>query len=173
MRAHTETRRARPVHTALLLAVLTGFVFVIASCVTVNVTNVADGNARVRITLPDTPSGYTRYVRSGESISTFSEYGGTVTVTVIPDEQYRQLLMDLRTKISGRLFDERQSLGQSDIEALRDRLNELDRLLEESGRDGASCSVKTSDYATVNVILGWDNTTSDWDLNCSVINQES
>jgi hypothetical protein len=141
--------------------------------VTVNVVNATDVNARVRITLPDTPNGYTRLVRAGESTSTFSQYGGTVTITVIPDEEYRQLLVDLRNEISRRLFQERQALSASDVSNLSSRLNEVDQLLKDLGRQGANCSVKTSDFATVTAVLTWDTSISNWNLSCSVQNEES
>lgn len=165
-----SSKRQRCLSVVLLLAVSA---LVMTACVTVEVANISETRARVRITLPDTPSGYTRLVRAGQSTSTFSEYGGTVTVTVLPDEQYRQLLQDLRTEITRRLFEDRQTLSASDVSTLVNRLNDVEESMAQLEREGASCSVRTSDFATVTAILSWDDSISNWSLSCAVRDEDS
>jgi len=160
-----------PVFVTLLL--ITTVALIITACVNVEVINLAETSARVRITLPDTPSGYTRFIRAGESTSTFSEYGGTVTVTVLPDEEYRELVMGLRNEISRRLFEDRETLTATQVSQLTERLNEVDKMMDDFGREGASCSVKASDYAHVTALLTWDTSAANWSLSCSVQNEES
>jgi len=151
-----------------LLILLCLALVLLAGCTTVDVINLSELNARVLIQLPDQPGGVSRSIGSGNSTSTFSNYGGTVTITVLPDERYRELLLDLQTEISNRLFEERASLSASDVSLLVERLNEIDSALEELADDGASCSVVAPDFSSVTAVLNWSTSASNWELSCSV-----
>ena len=59
----------------------------LTSCVTVDVINLSELNARVLIRLPDAPGGYTRLIRPSDSTSTFSNHGGRVTIQTLPGAQ--------------------------------------------------------------------------------------
>ena len=148
-----------------LLMFLTG-------CVTVEVFNLSELNARVLIRLPDTPGGYTRHIRPGSSTSTFSNHGGAVTIQTLPDEQFRQLLGDLRTEINRKLFEEGESLSAEDVARLVSRLEEIDDLVEQMADDGTSCSVNAPDFSSVTAILNWDSANGKWALSCSVATDE-
>ena len=151
----------------LLVLVCASLLF-LAGCTTVDVINLSELNARVLIQLPDQPGGVSRSIGPGNSTSTFSNYGGTVTITVLADEAYRELLLDLQTEISRRLFEERASLSAADVSLLVERLNEIDSLLEEMADDGASCSVVAPDFSSVTAVLNWSTAANSWELSCSV-----
>lgn len=151
----------------LLILVFASVLF-LAGCTTIDVLNVSDSNARVLIQMPDQPGGVTRFLRPGDSTSTFSNYGGTVTITVLPDEEYRQLLKDLQTEISRRLFEEAASLSAADVSRLTERLNEVDAQLEQMADEGASCSVRAPDFSSVTAVLSWSGSANNWELSCSV-----
>ncbi len=173
MLKRTNRERTKRLTFPLTAILMTVFALVAAACVDVNVTNTADLRARVRITLPDTPAGYTRLVPPGGTTSTFSEFGGTVTVTVLPDEDYRDLLLELRVAIGRKLLEDSETLSGSDVVNLVERLVEVNGQLRDLAGDGASCSVDAPDFSTVTVVLSWDLTTSTWSLSCSAVAESS
>jgi hypothetical protein len=149
------------------LTILLVATMALTGCTTVDVFNISESSARVRITLPDTPAGYTRYIRGGDVTSTFSQYGGTVTVTVLPDQQYRELLTDLAKLISDRLWVERETLSADDVSRLVSRLQDVNQELERQAQVGASCSVRVSDFGSVTATVSWDSGLSNYMVSCS------
>jgi hypothetical protein len=156
----------------ILWSLVVTLLLFLTGCVTVDVINLSELNARVLIRLPDTPGGYTRYIRPGSSTSTFSNHGGAVTIQTLPDEQYRKLLEDLRTEINRRLFEEGESLSAEDVARLVQRLEGIDDLVEQMADDGTSCTVNAPDFSSVTAILNWDSANGKWALSCSVDTDE-
>lgn len=156
----------------LLWILVIPVVLFLSGCVNVDVINVSEINARVLIGLPDAPGGYTRYIRAGQSTSTFSNHGGVVTIRTLPDEEYRRLLDNLRTEISRRLFEERESLSAEDVARLVRQLEDIDSQVEQLADDGTSCSVNAPDFSSVTAVLSWDTANGKWSLSCSVATDE-
>jgi hypothetical protein len=144
-----------------------------SGCVTVDVINVSELNARVLIRLPDAPGGYTRLIHPGESTSTFSNHGGGVTIQTLPDEQYRQLLESLRGEITRRLFEERAALSAADIARLVRNLEDIESQIAQMADDGASCTVNAPEFSSVTAVLSWDSDNGKWSLSCSVAAEEN
>ena len=151
----------------LILLATMSLALLLASCSFVRIQNVSDANATVLVRVPDSSQGYTRTVRPGAIIDVFSGHGGRYTITMLPDEQYRQLLEDLRTEVSRRLFEEGASLSADDVSRLVERLNDADNELARLAQPGATCSGYLPDFDTVVVTLAWDFTTNQWALACS------
>lgn len=148
----------------LLLALL----LLTASCVTVEVFNLADSSATVSISLPDAPNGYTRVIQSGYRTETFSNYGGRVTIQTRPSEEWIQLLTSLQQQITQRLFEERATLSASDVALLVERLSQIDTALQSAGQGHTSCTVNAPDFSSVTAVVNWDSATQQWVLDCSV-----
>jgi hypothetical protein len=77
--------------------------FLVSGCVSIDVQNVSEVDSRVLIRPPDSGRGYTRLVESGEVASTFSTQGGSFSITTLPNEEYRQLVMNIRSWAPGSL----------------------------------------------------------------------
>ena len=143
-----------------------------SGCVTFDVINLAETNARVLLQIPDQQNGVTRSIPPAGSTSTFSTHGGSFSVRTLPDEQYRQLLNDLEAEISRRLWDERETLTAEDVARLVRRLEDVNSQLERLSEIGASCSGTAPDFAAVTIILSWDLQQQNWYLECSVATDE-
>ena len=74
-----KRRRQILPHITLLL-LLTG-------CVDFAVVNISELDVRVSIQTPDSSGAYTRFIRAGDSASSFSSYGGGYTVSTLPDSE--------------------------------------------------------------------------------------
>lgn len=151
----------------LLLCVL-----FVSGCVGIDVQNVADVEVRVLIRTPDSGRGYTRLVESGEVASTFSTQGGTFTISTLPNEEYRQLVLDVREQLATRLYEERATLSPSDVADIVQRITQLTENLELLGREQTSCSGSVTDFGTVTAIVSWDEANGKWSLVCAVRNDE-
>lgn len=151
----------------LLLCVL-----FVGGCVGIDVQNVAEVEVRVLIRTPDSGRGYTRLVNAGEVASTFSTQGGTFTISTLPNEEYRQLVLDVREQLATRLYEERATLSPSDVADIVQRITQLTENLELLGQEQASCSGSVTDFGTVTAIVSWDDANGKWSLTCAVRNDE-
>lgn len=144
----------------------------VGGCVGIDVQNVAEVEVRVLIRTPDSGRGYTRLVESGEVASTFSTQGGTFTISTLPNEEYRQLVLDVREQLATRLYEERATLSPSDVADIVQRITQLTENLELLGREQTSCSGSVTDFGTVTAIVSWDEANGKWSLVCAVRNDE-
>ena len=138
----------------------------LAGCSFVEIVNFSDLSARVRVQVPDSGSGYTRHVGPGRVAEVFSSHGGRYTVTALPDEEYRQLLLTIREDVTQRLFNEGATLTAAEVGELVNVLNTIDARLEELSTQFASCSGNVPEFETVTVTMSWDFDTSNWILIC-------
>jgi hypothetical protein len=138
----------------------------LSGCSFVNVQNVSDSNVTVQIQVPDSGVTYTRQIRSFEIAEVFSSQGGPYAVAMLPDEEYRQLLVSLQQEISQRLFNEGDVLTAPEIAQLVEKMSSIDQLLEELAQPMPSCSGNLPDYETVVVTITYDAASNDWNLTC-------
>lgn len=146
--------------------------FFVGGCVSIDVQNVADVEVRVLIRTPDSGRGYTRLVESGQVASTFSTQGGSFTISTLPNEEYRQLVLDVREQLATRLYEERATLSPSDVAEIVQRITQLTENLELLGQEQASCSGSVTDFGSVTAIITWDDVAQKWSVVCSVRNEE-
>jgi hypothetical protein len=139
---------------------------VLTGCSEVVVHNLSELQVRVLVRVPDEARGHTRVVRPADTEAFFSTTGGRYTVTTLPDEEYRQLLLDLQAEVGRRLFEERATLSAADVGRLVETLSSVDSQLDRMGEEGASCQGHVPDFESVAVILTWDIGTSKWVLSC-------
>lgn len=151
---------------ALLLAFL-----LLTACVDFNISNLSEVNARILIQTPD-GGNYTKSVKSYGNASGFSGHGGNYTISVVPDEQYLQLLRDLRQRISQRLFEEGNVLSAEEVARLVQNMEDIEAQLQKEAERGASCSGAAPDFSSVNAIISWSNAESDWAISCGVVSEE-
>ena len=138
-----------PLILGLLLSVL-----LLSACVDFNISNVSEINARVLIQTPD-GGNHSKVVESGGYASSFSGHGGNYTISVVPDEQYLQLLRQLREQITQRLFEERGTLSAENVARLVQNLQDIETQIEKEAERGASCSGAAPDFSTVSAIITW------------------
>ncbi len=146
---------------ALVLASL-----LLAGCTFVEIANLSELEAHVLVTLPDSAGASTRIIRPGGTTSLYASYGGRYTITAIPSEDYRQLLIDVQAQVAQRIFEERASLTGEEITSLIQRIAEIERLLEDLKDETASCSGSVPDFETVVVTLDYLSENKRWSLNC-------
>jgi hypothetical protein len=140
--------------------------FFLSGCSFVNIQNVSDINATVQVRVPDNATAYTRQISSFQIAEIFSSQGGPYTVTMLPDEQYRQLLSRLQADISQKLFSEGANLTSQQVAQLVENLNSLDRILEDLAAPMPSCSGHLPDFETVVVTISYDTEANNWFLGC-------
>lgn len=146
--------------------------FLLSACVSIDVQNASEVDTRVLIRPPDSGRGYTRLVESGGVASTFSTQGGGFTITTLPNEEYRQLVMRVREQLGTRLFEESATLTPSDVAEIVQRMSELTENLESLGKEQASCSGSVTDFGSVTAVLSWDAAAGKWALACAARNDE-
>lgn len=146
--------------------------FLAGGCVSFDVQNLSDVDTRVLIRTPDSGRGYTRLVESGEVASTFSTQGGSFTISTLPNEEYRQLVLDVREQLGTRLFEESASLSASEVAEIVQRIAQLTENLEALGREGGSCSGSVTDFGSVTGIITWNDIEQKWSVVCSVRNED-
>jgi hypothetical protein len=155
----------------IIALVMLIFSLVFAGCTTVDVINLSESNVRVQISLPDGTSTV-RLVRPAGSTSTFSTHGGVVTISALPDEEYRNLLESIRAEISNRLMSEGAVLSPDDVSVLVQRLDDIDEAIARIKPHG-SCTVSAPDFASVTAFLNWDQAAENISVSCSVAADES
>lgn len=138
----------------------------LSGCTFVRVINLSDLNARVQVYTPDSGSGYTRLVRAAGSVDVFAGHGGGYRVVMLPDEEYRALLDDIRTQITERLFTEGASLSAEDVRNLVQRLEAVDQALADLQEVGGSCRGQVPDFETAIAIVNWNAEANNWSLEC-------
>lgn len=151
----------------LLIFVCAPLLFLVG-CVNFDVHNISELNARVLIRTPDSSKGYTKFIRPMGVGSSFSNYGGSYTITVLPDEAYRELLLEMRENISARLFGEGANLAAEDVARLVQNMKDIQVQLDRLAEEGASCSGTAPDFSSVMATLSWSASESNWNLYCSV-----
>lgn len=157
---------ARHLSKTVLRCACIGAAALLAGCSFVAVQNVSEATAVVRVIVPDNGYGYTRKVRSGDMVEVFTGHGGRYTVTVLPDEDYRNLLTGLRAEISRRLFRERDALSADDVRNLVQRLRDVDEALADLARPGASCGGTVSDFESVVATVSYDAANGRFSVSC-------
>lgn len=156
----------------LILLLLLLCALFVGGCVAMEVQNVADVEVRVLIRTPDSGRGYTRLVESGEVAATFSTQGGSFTISTLPNEEYRQLVLDVREQLATRLYEERATLSASDVAEIVQRMTQLTENLELLVKEQASCSGSVTDFGSVTAIVAWNELDGKWTVNCAVRNDE-
>ena len=137
-------------------------------CVNFQLLNVSELNARVMVHTPDASQPTTKLVRSGYIGETFSTHGGRFTVTVLPDEEFRALLDEMRTSITERLYSEGATLTAEDVTLLVTRLQEIDQAMEAMADDADSCGGAAPDFSTVTATISWDSNVGKWHVTCEI-----
>jgi len=149
--------------TAFLLCVL-----FLSGCSEIYITNLSDFNVRVSVNTPDAGSPSIRNLRPAATVSVFSSNGGRYVVTILPDENFRKFLDELKQEISQKLMKEGAALTVEEVQRLTQRLNDIDLMVKEMQDDyGASCSGYVPDYESVTALVSWDQTLSKFTLSCS------
>ena len=146
--------------------------FWVSGCVSIDVQNMSEVDTRVLIRPPDSGRGYTRLVEAGGIASTFSTQGGGFTITSLPNEEYRQLILDVREQLGTRLFEESATLTPAGVAELVQRMAQLTENLELLGEEQASCSGSVTDFGSVTAVLSWNEAAGKWALACAVRNDE-
>ena len=141
---------------ALLMMLLSG-------CSFIRILNNSDAPITVLVRSPDSGKGYTRNLRPEQVVDVFSSYGGRYTVTVILTERYKQTLDDIRNTISERLFKERATLTGEEVTRLVNNLNQVEQLIDDLAKPGATCSGQLPDFDTVVVVAIWDTSLNDYE----------
>lgn len=157
----TKLNRSRTIFFAVLLLAL-----FLSGCSFVRIINVSAAPATVSVNVPDNGKAYVRTVSSGGIVDVFSSHGGGYTITMIPSEQYLEILNRLRSNIETRLFAERQTLTSEEVRQLVENLNHIDSLLEETRLPGASCRGYVPEFDTAVVTISIDFDTNAWILQC-------
>ncbi|MBP7963282.1 MAG: hypothetical protein KBG20_14030 [Caldilineaceae bacterium] len=143
-------------------------ILLLGGCVNIAVLNITNAESRVLIKTPDNRTGYTKVVGAGESIDTYSSHGGRYTLSTLPNEAYRRLLLDLQEQLADSLFTEAATLSPSDVTQIVQRIGELNDALNALSREGASCTGSVPDFSSVTAVLDWDESAGAWSLVCSV-----
>lgn len=158
----------RKINTHKLRLVLSLLLFglIFSGCSFIRIQNVSDAKVRVLVSVPDHRGGYTRTISSGNIVDVFSGHGGRYTVTLLPDADFIRFAETLRTEISQRLFKERASLSADEVATLVQRLDEIDKLLEDQKNISASCGGNVPDFDTVVVTISYDIGSNTWHLAC-------
>ncbi len=160
--------RFRPVIALILLA----GVLLLGGCVNIDILNLSDSTIRVLIRTPDSGTGTTRLIPPAGSGGTFSTHGGGYRISVLPNEEYQQLLLSLQQQITTRLFEEGGSLSSGDVAQLMSRLNEIDGMLDDLARPQPFCAGTAPDWSTVTGILNYDFAAQQYTIDCSLIVNE-
>lgn len=156
----------------LILSLALLCAFLVSGCVSIDVQNVSEVDTRVLIRPPDSGRGYTRLVESGGIASTFSTQGGSFSITTLPNEEYRQLVMEVREQLGRRLFEEGATLTPAEVAEIVQRMAQLSENLELLGEEQTSCSGSVTDFGSVTAVLSWDESAGKWVLTCAVRNDE-
>lgn len=138
----------------------------LGGCSFVEVQNISDVEVRVVVRTPDSGRGYTRLIESGAIDSFFSAHGGRYTIQTLPNEEYRQLVLDVREQIATRLFEERDTLSPSDVAELVSRMEQLTENLELLVQEQGSCSGNVPDFETVLAVVNWNEFDGRWVVSC-------
>jgi len=150
----------------LLTACILGVLF-LSGCSEVYVTNLSELNVRVSVVTPDTGKPSTRLIRPAGTTSIFSSNGGRYRVTILPDEEYRKLLDELKQEISRKLFHEGATLTSAEVKQLTQRLNDIDQIIGDiQDNYGASCSGYVPDYDSVTAFVSWDSGANKFVVQC-------
>lgn len=156
--------RFRPIVALILLA----GALLLSGCVTFDLINLSELNIRVMVHTPDSSRGVTKFLRPAGVDGTFSEFGGSYRIAILPDEEYRQLLLDLQSQITTRLFEEGAALSASDVANLTARVSEIDRALEDLARPLPFCAGQAPDWSNVQAIVNYNTTINDYVIECTV-----
>lgn len=146
---------------------LTGLIMLLGGCTFVQVQNVTELNVRVAVRVPDSSSTYTLMVSPVGIGEVFSSHGGPYSVTILPDEEYIQLLESIQNQITEKLFTEGATLSAEEVATLTRRINDIDAFLEEAKSVNASCRGRVPDFETAVVTVSIEPATNSWVLECS------
>lgn len=149
------------------ITLLTLCSILLTGCSTLTVQNISEAGARVSVRVPDSSKNFVNFIPAGNIHQYYSEYGGSYSVTILPDERYRELLNNLNDEISRRLFEERSTLTASDVSALVQRLNEVNTALTDLDEFSASCSgTMAEDKDSIATII-YDNSANQMTITCN------
>ena len=142
---------------------------VLAGCSVVRVQNASDSSVTVQVSVPDRSGSVTRVIRAGEVSDFISEHGGSYSVGTIPGQTYLSSLRNLRTLISGRLFEEHAALSGAEVARLVENMNAVDQMLEQarSNADGAYCRGRLPDMDSAVAVISFDESTGRYVISCS------
>ncbi len=149
-----------------LISILILLSLIMSGCSFVRIQNVSNIDARVLVRVPDNSRGYTRFIRSGNIVDVFSGHGGRYTITLLPNEQYLELLNGVKQHISQRLFNERATLTGNEVARLVERLNEIGELITQQSSINVSCTGSLPDFDTVVVTIAFDSINNSWEFIC-------
>ena len=149
----------------LALFVLGAFFF--TGCTYVQVYNLTERTVTVAIRVPDSANTYTKGIRPAQIDDVFSAHGGRYSVTVLPDEEYRALLQNIRDSILARMMNEGATLSAAEVQTLTQRLSDIDQaLVDIENEAGASCSGSVDDFETAIVTVAYDPVKNTYVINC-------
>ena len=138
----------------------------LTSCVNFVVNNYTESRVRVRIQTPDGGS-YTKMINDGGAVESFSEHGGSYTITILPDERYKEMLHSLREEVSHRIFTQGANVFAQDVKRLSETLEAINEQLEALSSP-AACSGTAPDFSSVTAVITRDFDTQEFDVACSV-----
>ena len=139
----------------------------LGGCSFVHVQNISEMPVYVLVKVPDSSKAYTRVVQPVGISEVFSGHGGRYTVTLLPNEDFVNLLQDLRGQISERLFTEGATLTSEEVAMLVNRLNDIDAALQSHlNSPSVSCSGNVPDYESAVVTVTYDQSLDRLTLDC-------
>jgi hypothetical protein len=150
----------------LPIALLSSILF-LSGCSFVRIQNVSASSVTVSVNVPDSGAASTRNIQSGGIVDVFSTHGGSYTVSIIPNERYRETLEHLQDQITKKLFEERATLSAEEVKQLAENLNNIDKLIDELAKPMPSCSGYLPDFETVITIVSYDDFNAEYNLSCS------
>jgi hypothetical protein len=152
----------------LIALLLLAGILLLGGCVNIAVLNITNVESRVLIKTPDSGTGYTKLVEPGNSVDTYSSHGGRYSISTLPSEEYRRLVLSVQEQLSARLFTEAATLSARDVAQIVQQISELNDSLDSLAREGATCTGTAPDFSSVTAVLGWDESANVWTLDCSV-----
>jgi hypothetical protein len=140
--------------------------FLLTGCTFVRVQNVTESNVTVAIRVPDSANTYTKRIPAAYIGDVFSAHGGRYSVTIL-SEEYRSLLQDFRQIVMARMMNEGATLSAADVQALTQRLGQIDQLLVDLENEAdVTCSGSVGDFETAIVTVAYDPVKNTYVISC-------
>ena len=140
--------------------------FVLTGCTFIEVHNISDIAVTVQVRPPDADRPSTRIIEPGNTGTFFTSYGGAFTVTTLPSEAYRQLLLGIREQLGTRLFLEGATLTAEELAEIVQQIEEISNRLDNLGNGQATCTGSVVDYETASVAASYESQGGYWILIC-------
>ena len=142
----------------------------LAGCTELEVFNASEQAVRVQVHLPDRARAYYEYIPPNFTDFFISGSGGAYSVRVVPDEAYRQRLLELRDKwqiylVTGS-FEPGATVSDSQRRQIVDDLTRWEEELNRLSEQTAFCSGYLPEYESVTVVVTYVESEQRWSLSC-------